>query len=84
MNEVVSDAWNEAMEDLQKQIADAEKLLVKSHKSDPWKAKSVIEYCKKYKLKEQNVLHLTVNVLIGWLLERQKVCIYILLEHPCI
>lgn len=52
MNEVVSDAWNEAMEDLQKQIADAEKLLVKSNKSDPWNAKSVLEYCKKYKCKE--------------------------------
>ena len=46
-NEVIRDAWVDAMEDSQKRIAEAEVLLMETAK-DPWNAKSVLEYCNKY------------------------------------
>jgi len=50
-NEVIRDAWVEAMEDSQNRIFEAENLLMESGK-DPWNAKSVLEYCDKYDCKE--------------------------------
>ena len=52
INDIVRDAWTDAMEESQQQINDAEKLLAKNIKEDPWNAKSVLEYCDKYKCNE--------------------------------